>query len=113
MLSKFLCFLVELLNLQLITGQQYLVEFLRSSWCMGIKDTANENNKITPSDAAQAMVQKLQASMEFAQTMQEYANKKRTSSPQFKVRDKVWLSLKNIVKIQQLKKLDWKMQNLQ
>jgi transposase InsO family protein len=70
----------------------------------------------TPIEQAEDIVAKLkhaqdwaQAALTLAQQQQEkHANKHRQPSPQFKVGDRVWLSLKNLRTLRPSKKLDWK-----
>lgn len=64
---------------------------------------------------AERFVNRLQEAQEFAaaamavaqQNMEEQVNRKRNPAPQFKIGDKVWLSLKNIQTPQPKKKLAW------
>ena len=70
----------------------------------------------TPIAKGEALIAKLQDATEMAQTMiaaaqekyETYANEHRQPAEQFRVGDKVWLRLQNIVTDRPCKKLDWK-----
>lgn len=70
----------------------------------------------SPVARGEALIHRLQEATEMAQTLmavaqekyETYTNRHRQSSEQFRVGDKVWLSLKNVITDRPCKKLDWK-----
>jgi hypothetical protein len=93
----------------------YHVDLIELSAELG-EETRNE--RISPVQKADNMVKKLQQATEWAQTamataqqeQEKATNARRQQAPQYKVGDKVWLSLENMATDRPTKKLDAKYQ---
>ena len=78
--------------------------------------SAEDRGARTPAEMGEKITRKLQEASDFAQAViayaqdiqQQYANQHRQPAERLRVRDRVWLNLKNVTTDRPCKKLDWK-----